>query len=232
MLAMEQGEIDGVCGLDVSSLNSMRPTWIQNHEVNLLVQAALEPRLDLLEMGVPSLWDYITGDNRKTAEIVVAQQEFQRPFIAPPKMPAEALAILRKAFMEALADPATLAEARKNQLDDQSEGRRGRRSSGQAALCLSARADRTPSQGANPRAGLHRHRAKLCGCGRSLSSLRLYGFGRSGIDRRNCGLLIPLVDNLVPPDPVDLAADVAFAGIDRLLHLRRVLHMPEVHVGE
>ena len=106
MLAMEQGEIDGVCGLDVSSLNSMRPTWIQNHEVNLLVQAALEPRRDLLEMGVPLLWDYITGDNRKTAEIVVAQQEFQRPFIAPPEMPAEALAILRKAFMEALADPA------------------------------------------------------------------------------------------------------------------------------
>jgi tripartite-type tricarboxylate transporter receptor subunit TctC len=113
MLAMERGEIDGVCGLDVSSLRAMRPTWIDNREVNLLVQAALEPRRDLLESGVPSLWDYITGDNRKTAEIVVAQQEFQRPFIAPPEMPAERLAVLRKAFMAALADPATLAEADK-----------------------------------------------------------------------------------------------------------------------
>ncbi len=113
MLAMEQGEIDGVCGLDVSSLRSMRPNWIENHEINLLVQAALEPRRDLLDMGVPSLWDYITGESRKTAEIVVAQQEFQRPFIAPPEMPAEALVILRKAFMAALADPETLAEADK-----------------------------------------------------------------------------------------------------------------------
>ena len=91
----------------------MRPNWIEHREVNLLVQAALEPRRDLLEMGVPSLWDYITGESRKTAEIVVAQQEFQRPFIAPPEMAAEALVILRKAFMAALADPETLAEADK-----------------------------------------------------------------------------------------------------------------------
>ncbi len=55
----------------------------------------------------------VTGDNRKTAEIVVAQQEFKRPFIAPSEMPADRLAILRKAFMAALADPATLAEADK-----------------------------------------------------------------------------------------------------------------------
>ena len=113
MLAMERGEIDGVCGLDVSSLRAMRPNWIGTGEVNLLVQAALEPRKDLLDRGVPSLWDYITGDNRKTAEIVVAQQEFQRPVIAPPEMPADRLDILRKAFMAALSDPEALADADK-----------------------------------------------------------------------------------------------------------------------
>jgi tripartite-type tricarboxylate transporter receptor subunit TctC len=62
---------------------------------------------------VPSLWDFVTGDNRKTAEIVVAQQEFQRPFIAPPEIPADRLAILRKAFMASLADPEALSEASK-----------------------------------------------------------------------------------------------------------------------
>jgi tripartite-type tricarboxylate transporter receptor subunit TctC len=113
MLAMERGEIDGVCGLDVSSLRAMRPNWVGTGEVNMLVQAALEPRQDLLDSGVPSLWDYITGDNRKTAEIVVAQQEFQRPFIAPPETPANRLGILRKAFMEALSDPEALADADK-----------------------------------------------------------------------------------------------------------------------
>ena len=113
MLAMERGEIDGVCGLDVSSLRAMRPNWVGTGEVNMLVQAALEPRQDLLNSGVPSLWDYITGDNRKTAEIVVAQQEFQRPFIAPPETPANRLGILRKAFLEALSDAEALADADK-----------------------------------------------------------------------------------------------------------------------
>ena len=65
------------------------------------------------EAGFPSLWDFVDGDNRKAAEIIIAQQEFQRPFIAPPEIPAERLAILRKAFMEALADREALAEADK-----------------------------------------------------------------------------------------------------------------------
>ena len=113
MLAMERGEVDGICGIDMSSLRSMRPTWPDNGDANLLVQASLEPSKELLARGVPSLWDFIAGDNRKTAEIIVAQQEFQRPFIAPPEIPAAQLAVLRKAFMESLADPEVLAEADK-----------------------------------------------------------------------------------------------------------------------
>lgn len=48
-----------------------------------------------------------------TAEVIVSQQEFQRPFIAPPELPADRLAILQEAFMAALTDPGTLAEAQK-----------------------------------------------------------------------------------------------------------------------
>lgn len=113
VLAMERGEVDGMCGIDMSSLRAMRGNWADTGEVNLLVQASLEPSKDLLARGVPPLWDFVSGDNRKVAEIVVAQQEFQRPFIAPPEIPVDRLAILRKAFMQALADPETLAEADK-----------------------------------------------------------------------------------------------------------------------
>ena len=102
-----------MCGIDMSSLRAMRANWADTGEVNLLVQASLQPSRDLLARGVPSLWGFVTGDNRKVAEVVVAQQEFQRPYIAPPEIPADRLAILRKAFMEALADPETLAEADK-----------------------------------------------------------------------------------------------------------------------
>ena len=112
-LAMERGEVDGMCGIDLSSLRAMRPTWADTGEVNLLVQASLVPNKELTARGVPLLWDFVAGDNRKVAEIVVAQQEFQRPFIAPPGIPADRLAVLRKAFMESLADPETLADATK-----------------------------------------------------------------------------------------------------------------------
>ena len=113
VLAMERGEVDGMCGIDLSSVRAMRADWVGTGEINVLVQMSLVPSPDLLKQGIPSLWDFVSGDDRKAAEIIVSQQEFQRPFIAPPEIPADRLAILRKAFMEALGDPETLAEADK-----------------------------------------------------------------------------------------------------------------------
>ena len=33
VLAMERGEVDGMCGIDMSSLRAMRPTWADTGEV-------------------------------------------------------------------------------------------------------------------------------------------------------------------------------------------------------
>ena len=113
VVAMERNEIDGMCGLDISSLSAMRPDWVDKGQSNLILQASLTPSDRLLKMGIPSIWDYITGDNRKAAEIVITQQEFHRPFIAPPETPADRHAILRKAFAAALQDPELQADATK-----------------------------------------------------------------------------------------------------------------------
>ena len=113
---MERAEIDGVCGLDISSLRSMRPDWYGTGQAHLILQAALEPNPELLKLGVPSIWKYVTGDNRKAAEIVIAQQEFQRPFIAPPDMPAGHLEILRDAFMATMRDAEFLSDAARTRL--------------------------------------------------------------------------------------------------------------------
>ena len=111
VIAMERGEIDGMCGLDISSLRSMRTDWVGTPEAQLILQAALVPNAELLKMGAPSIWDYITGDNRKAAEIVIAQQEFHRPFVAPPETPPAQLAVLRTAFAAATKDAEFLADA-------------------------------------------------------------------------------------------------------------------------
>ncbi|MDB5544442.1 MAG: efflux transporter protein [Hyphomicrobiales bacterium] len=110
LLAMERGEAAGVCALDSATVNSIRPDWLEKDKVNLLVQAGLKPSPDI---KAPSIFDYIKGDNRTVAEMIVSQQEFSRPFMAPPGTPPEQMKILRTAFMQAMKDPELVADAEK-----------------------------------------------------------------------------------------------------------------------
>ena len=56
-------------------------------------------------------------DTRKVIELVVSQQIFSRPYIAPPGTPAEQVKTLRAGFMAALQDKQLLEEAEKLRLD-------------------------------------------------------------------------------------------------------------------
>jgi tripartite-type tricarboxylate transporter receptor subunit TctC len=113
-LAMERGEVDGMCGWDWSSVKSQKSDWISEKKANVLVQVSLEPLEELTERGVPHIWKFVTkDDDRKVAELVVSQQVFQRSYIVPSQTPAEALGILRTAFDAAMKDAAFLADAEK-----------------------------------------------------------------------------------------------------------------------
>ena len=52
-------------------------------------------------------------EDRQVYNFLLAPQEFGRPFFAPPGVPAERLAALRRAFERTLKDPAFLADAEK-----------------------------------------------------------------------------------------------------------------------
>src|SRR5208282_6713219 len=41
-LAMERGEVDGICGLSWGTVKVAHPEWMKNKSVNLLLQAALK----------------------------------------------------------------------------------------------------------------------------------------------------------------------------------------------
>ena len=117
-LAMERGEIDGVCGWDWSSFKSQRPDWLRDNKVNVLLQVGLEPNAELTRMGVPSVFNYVKGEeNRKVVELIISQQVFQRSYIAPPGLPAEQLATLRTAFDATMSDKQFLEDAEKIRLD-------------------------------------------------------------------------------------------------------------------
>jgi tripartite-type tricarboxylate transporter receptor subunit TctC len=117
-LALERGEIDGICGWDWSSFKSQKPEWLRDGKANILLQVGLEPNAELTKMGVPRVFDFIRNpDDRKVVELVISQQVFQRSYIAPPGTTPAQLAILRTAFDRTMADPAFLEDAQKMRVD-------------------------------------------------------------------------------------------------------------------
>jgi tripartite-type tricarboxylate transporter receptor subunit TctC len=117
-LAMERGEVDGMCGLDWASLKSQRPDWVRNGTVNILAQINLEPEAELSRLGIPPIWTFIAReDDKKAVELIISQQVFGRPYLAPPGVAAEPLAILRAAFAATLQDKEFLADAERTRID-------------------------------------------------------------------------------------------------------------------
>lgn len=109
-LAIEQGEVDGMCGLAWSALNTARPQWLRDGTVNVLLQLGLrnEPALD----GVQPVMDLpLSMEQRQILRLILLRAYFGRPFVAPPGIPADRAAALRTAFDAALRDPQLLAEA-------------------------------------------------------------------------------------------------------------------------
>jgi hypothetical protein len=103
----------GICAVDSATLGAIRPDWIETGRINVLVQAGLEVNPNI---KAPPIWNYIQGENRAVAELIVGQQEFGRPFLAPPGTPAAQMSLLRSAFMAAMKDPELIEDADKMKL--------------------------------------------------------------------------------------------------------------------
>ena len=112
-LALEKGEVQGICGLAWQTLQSSSPAWIANNDLNVILQMGLVKDKDL-PANVPLALDLLTKPEDKTFfRLAVLPGEFGRPFAAPPGVPADRLAALRKAFDETMKDPDFIAEATK-----------------------------------------------------------------------------------------------------------------------
>ena len=111
-LAVENGEVEGEAGKDWTTLTATKPQWIRDKQINIIVQMGMRSNADIA--GVPSAIELArTPDDRRVMELVFAKFDMSRPFFAPPDLPPERLALLRRAFDATLKDPAVLAEAAK-----------------------------------------------------------------------------------------------------------------------
>jgi tripartite-type tricarboxylate transporter receptor subunit TctC len=116
VLAMERGEVQGRCGWSWSSVVAARASWWKEKKINILVQLALAKHPDLPE--VPLVTDLAKTDaQRQMLRMIFARQVMGRPFVAPPGVPAERVAALRKAFMDTMADKDFLADCEKAKLE-------------------------------------------------------------------------------------------------------------------
>ncbi len=115
-LALERGEVDGVCGLSYSTLRTMHADWFRDRKVNVIVQIGLQKLRDLPD--VPNALDLIANaEDRRVLELILIRQEMGRPFAMPPGVAADRVAILRAAFEATLKDPAFLADAARLQME-------------------------------------------------------------------------------------------------------------------
>ncbi len=109
-LAIERGEVDGRCGWTWSSIKLQRPEWITGHRLNVLVQLASHRIPDLAD--VPLLAEHATtARQRQIVNVILGRQVMGRPVVAPPGIPADRKAALRRAFDATMADPEYVAEA-------------------------------------------------------------------------------------------------------------------------
>ncbi|MCX7311886.1 MAG: hypothetical protein NTV56_09195 [Alphaproteobacteria bacterium] len=115
-LAVERGEVQGIADWSWSSLKAVRPNWLADKQITLLMQGALknEPELGAL----PNALDFIKNEaDRKVMELHFTQKTAARPLVAPPEVSEERVALLRRAFESLAKDREFLAEMDKAKME-------------------------------------------------------------------------------------------------------------------
>ena len=120
-LAVERGEVQ--CrAFTINAFFSREPfiTWRKKNFVRVLYQTGSkrDARLKDVPLFTELMDKYKTAENvRRLAKVVLAADEFGRPIVFPPGVPADRVKIIRDAFNKTINDPALLAEAEKRRLD-------------------------------------------------------------------------------------------------------------------
>jgi tripartite-type tricarboxylate transporter receptor subunit TctC len=117
-IALERGEVQGMCGLSWATLASQNPDWVARGIVQIIVQEDTKGHPEMKKMGVPLAVDFAkTEEDRQAMDLVYSQSMFGRPHVIPPGVPVARVTALRAAYIAALRDKDLLADAAKNRLE-------------------------------------------------------------------------------------------------------------------
>jgi tripartite-type tricarboxylate transporter receptor subunit TctC len=114
ILAVDRGEVHGLC-LSAETLTNMRGENFKSGEWRPILQTGLTVSPELPD--VPLIFDRAkTTEQKQLLSFLFASQAFGRPYLAPPGLPPERLAMLRQAFDRTMEDPKFLADVAKARL--------------------------------------------------------------------------------------------------------------------
>jgi tripartite-type tricarboxylate transporter receptor subunit TctC len=114
IIAMERGEVEGVCA--TYGQFRVHERALKDGKLRLILRAEESPIAAVPD--VPSIYDLAkTEEQRQLMRFVFSSVEFGRPYVLPPDSPPELVALMRKAFADAVNDPALVAEAARLKLD-------------------------------------------------------------------------------------------------------------------
>jgi len=116
-IALERGEIEATLANAYSSLQ--QTDWLSKKLVRIIIQHGFRKHRALPD--VPLSRDLARDETeRQMADLLNLRDEITRPYLAPPGVPADRVAVLRRAFEQALRDPALLADVQRQQLEIES----------------------------------------------------------------------------------------------------------------
>ncbi|HEU0070740.1 MAG TPA: tripartite tricarboxylate transporter substrate-binding protein [Alphaproteobacteria bacterium] len=115
-VAMEQGETEGVGGISLQALQTMRPQWLEEKKLAFLYVTAMERHKSM--PNVPAVPEFARNDEeRQILRFIMSSSDVGVALAGEPAIPAERAVALRKAFDSMVVDKAFIAEADKMKLD-------------------------------------------------------------------------------------------------------------------
>ena len=115
-LAMNRGEVQGICGLPLSTIKSFWGDVYKSGEFKPILQLSGPPQAEL--KGIAQITDYAKlDDDKKVFDLVFGTQALGRIYAAPPGVPEARVKALRDALMATMKDKEFVADAEKTKIN-------------------------------------------------------------------------------------------------------------------
>ena len=114
--AMERGELEGACGIFVSTVKALFERQIEDGTLRIVLQMGLSRHPDF--PAIPNALELAPdASGRADLSLMFAQLELGRPVFAPPGMPHDRAEALVSAFADTMKDPEYIADTARMKID-------------------------------------------------------------------------------------------------------------------